>query len=110
MLETVKKGTAVLTAGDIGIPSIHDVKNSDHYGFGAFGSKYDKNGNPLAANGIVTFDAGGAMNQAPKPIYGWSYFTGDVKAWGYPFEAVQQRLTKLLDVKPEKAAKEWNGE
>jgi len=97
MLEALKKGNAVLTAGDIGIPTIHNVKNAEHCGFGAFISYYDKDGNGLPNGSSVNFDAGGAMIRSVEPIYGWTYFFGDVKEWGYPFEKVIERLTDILE-------------
>jgi len=96
LLEEVKKGNAVLTAGNIGIPTIHDIKDARHLGFGLFEATLP-NGN------TIDFDAGGAMHQAPKPIYGWTYLRGDAKGWGYPYEKVIQRLTEILEkgYKPE---------
>jgi len=88
MLEEVKNGRAVLTAGNIGIPTIHNIKNARHCGFGFFEVTLP-NGN------TINFDAGGAMHQAPEPIYGWTYLRGDAKGWGYPYERVIKRLTEI---------------
>lgn len=97
MLDVLKSGNAVLTAGNIGIPTIHSVKKAQHCGFGFFESESDKDGNPLPDGKSVNFDAGAAMNQAVEPIYGWTYFRGDAKEWGYPFEQAIERLTEILN-------------
>jgi len=89
MLEEVKNGRAVLTAGNIGIPTIHNIKGARHCGFGFFEAT-------LPNGDTINFDAGGAMNQAPEPIYGWTYLRGDAKDWGYPYEQVIKRLTNIL--------------
>jgi len=90
LLEEVKKGNAVLTAGNIGIPTIHHVKDARHCGFGFFEA-------PLPNGNTVNFDAGGAMNRAPEPIYGWTYLRGDAEGWGYPYKQVIERLTEILE-------------
>jgi len=71
-------------------------EDARHLGFGFFEAKLP-NGN------TINFDAGGAMHQAPKPIYGWTRLRGDAKGWGYPYEKVIQRLTEILEkgIKPE---------
>ena len=97
MLEKVKNGHAILTAGNIGIPTIHHVKDAKHCGFGFFESEVDMNGKPLPNGKSVNFDAGGAMTQTVDPIYSWTYFRGDVKEWGYPFEKAIERLTDILE-------------
>ena len=97
MLQEVKNGHAVLTAGNIGIPTIHHVKDAKHCGFGFFESELDSNGKPLPHGKSANFDAGGAMKQTVEPIYGWTYFRGDVKEWDYPFEQAIARLTEILE-------------
>ena len=97
MLEEVKNGKAVLTAGNIGIPTIHSVRKARHCGSGFFESECDRDGNSLPDGKSVNFDAGGAMNQTVEPIYGWTYFRGDAKEWGYPSEQVIARLTEILN-------------
>lgn len=97
MLDLLKNGTAVLTAGNIGIPTINMVRDAKHCGFGSFISYVDRKGEPLGERRSVNFDAGGAMNRGVKPMYGWTRFWGDVDAWGYPFEEAIAQLSDILE-------------
>ena len=90
LLKLVKNGTAVLTAGEIGIPTIHNIKDATHRGFGFFEAQ--------TPNGTtINFDAGGMMRKLPKPVYGWTPLRGDAKGWGYNYEAVAKRLSEILE-------------
>jgi len=101
LLEQVKKGNAVLTAGNIGIPTIHHIKGARHCGWGFFEAT-------IPNGDTISFDGGGAMNQAPKPIYGWTYLRGDAKGWGYPYEKVIERLMDILE--NEYTPKKWEAD
>lgn len=97
LLELVRKGQAILTAGNIGIPTIHSVKHGQHCGFGFFESNHDREGNLMPDGAEVNFDGGGAMTHTVEPIYSWTYLRGNTEAWGYPFSEAEQRLSEILE-------------
>jgi hypothetical protein len=78
LIDTLKSGTQVLTARDIGIGTIHGIPGARHLGFGYFKATN-------ASGESIEFEGGGAMRRTQiceGVTLSWCPVTGDTDAFG----------------------------
>ena len=89
LLEKINDGQRILLAVDrVGLPTIHDIRNAVHCGFGLFRAETPQY--------KVYFDAGGAMSRCPNG-FGYTILRVDRGTFPYDFDAARAALNGIIE-------------